>query len=98
MHSLLTKVPSKRVAWWLVCGAVALLSSCATQPPPGGANPPGFFHGLLHGFLILFSLIGSIFTEHRIYAYPNAGGWYDFGYFLGACAFLGGGGKASKRR
>ena len=93
----LAKVPGRHVAWLLVCGAVAILSGCATQPPPGGLNPPGFFHGLLHGFLILFSLIASIFTEHRIYAFPNAGGWYDFGYFLGACAFLGGGGRGSRR-
>ena len=37
-----------------------------------------------------FSLVASIFTEDRIYAFPNAGGWYDFGYFIGAGAFLGG--------
>jgi hypothetical protein len=44
----------------------------------------------LHGFLIVFSLIGSIFTDYRIYAFPNSGGWYDFGYAIGASVFLGG--------
>jgi hypothetical protein len=48
--------------------------------------------GLVHGFCIFFSLIGSIFTGVRIYEFPNSGGWYDFGYSLGAAAFLGGGG------
>jgi hypothetical protein len=61
-------------------------------------DPPGFWRGLLHGFTILFSLIASIFTDHRIYAYPNAGGWYDLGFFLGASAFLGGSMNAEMNR
>jgi hypothetical protein len=76
-----------------VFGAVPLivfLASCATQPHPVAFDPPGFWLGLWHGFTILFSLIGSIFTDCRIYAFPNSGGWYDFGYVLGASAFLGG--------
>jgi hypothetical protein len=53
--------------------------------------------GLLHGFLILFSLIGSFLMDIRIYAFPNAGRWYDLGYFLGALMFLGGGAAAGRR-
>jgi len=45
---------------------------------------------------MLFSLIGSIFTDVRIYAFPNSGGWYDFGFFLGAASFLGGGGASAR--
>ena len=75
---------------------VLLLASCASQPPPEVVNPPGFWSGLLHGFLMLFSLIGSIFTDVRIYAFPNSGGWYDFGFFLGAASFLGGGGASAR--
>lgn len=78
------------------CIAALLLTSCATQPLPNAYDPPGFFSGLLHGFFILFSLVASIFTEHRIYAFPNSGGWYDFGYFLGAASFLGGGGASAR--
>lgn len=74
-----------------------LLQSCATQPVPPVVDPPGFLLGLLHGFLILFSFIGSIFTDVRIYAFPNSGGWYDFGYLLGAMSFLGGGGAGARR-
>jgi hypothetical protein len=74
------------------------VSGCAHQPPPIVPDVPGFFSGLLHGFLVLFSLVASIFTDARIYAFPNSGFWYDAGFFLGASAFLGGGGHASRRR
>jgi hypothetical protein len=74
-----------------------LLQSCATQPPPTAVSPPGFLWGLLHGFLILISFVVSLFTDYRIYAFPNSGGWYDFGYVLGAMSFLGGGGASARR-
>lgn len=61
-------------------------------------DPPGFFSGLFHGFLMLFSLIGSVFTDVRVYAFPNGGFWYDLGFVIGASAFLGGGGGAASRR
>jgi len=81
-----------------ICSVALLLQSCATQPPiPEVFDPPGFLRGLLHGFLILFSFIASVFTDYRIYAYPNSGGWYDFGYLLGAMMFLGGGGAGARR-
>lgn len=81
------------------CAGLAVLlvlAGCATQPPVTAYDPPGFLSGLLHGFLIFFSLVASIFTEHRIYAFPNSGGWYDLGYFLGAGAALGGSGAAAR--
>ncbi len=66
------------------------LFGCATQPPPAGIDPPGFWMGIAHGFLILFSMIGSFFSDIRIYAYPNTGSFYDLGYLLGAMMSLGG--------
>jgi len=42
-------------------------------------------------FLVVVRLIGSIFTDIRVYAFPNSGGWYDFGFVLGAMVFSGGG-------
>ena len=87
-----------RIACLLVLSAIAA-AGCARQPlPPDPGDVPGFLLGLVHGFLILFSFIGSIFSDIRIYAYPNAGGWYDFGFLLGAMAFLGGGGASSSAR
>ena len=75
----------------------ALMTSCATQPAPvGGADLPGFWLGLWHGLTILFSLIASIFTDCRIYAFPNSGGWYDFGFVLGASACFGGTGASAR--
>lgn len=85
-------------AFGVLVVAAAILSACATQPSPQAFDPPGFWAGLFHGFTILFSLIGSIFTEYRIYAFPNSGGWYDFGFFLGASMFLGGGGAGAGSR
>ncbi len=67
----------------------AIIAGCASQPVADSWNPPGFFMGLVHGFCILFSLIGSIFIDVRIYAFPNSGSWYDFGYFIGVSMFLG---------
>jgi hypothetical protein len=72
----------------LIC---AVVSSCAGQPPVVAYDPPGFFSGLWHGFSILFSLIGSIFWNVRIYSYPNSGVGYDWGFFLGAAVWLGAG-------
>lgn len=67
-----------------------VLTGCATQPAPSGTGLPGFWMGLAHGFLIFFSMIGSLFTEIRIYAFPNSGNFYDLGYLVGAMLSLGG--------
>jgi hypothetical protein len=69
---------------------VLALAACATQPPATAFDPPGFFSGTLHGFLILPAFIGSLFLDIRIYAFPNSGGWYDFGYLLGCTTAIGG--------
>lgn len=73
---------------------VLVIGGCANQPSPVAYDPPGFFSGLIHGFLILFSLIGSIFMDIRIYAFPNSGFFYDLGYLIGAAMFLGGAGAS----
>jgi hypothetical protein len=74
------------------------LTACATQPHPHEAGLPGFLPGLIHGFLMPFSFVCSFFMDVRIYAYPNGGMWYDFGYLIGAALILGGGGASSRRR
>lgn len=57
----------------------------ATQPSTSLAEAlPGFLTGFVHGALILFSFVASWFTDLRIYASPNSGGWYDSGYVLGS--------------
>ena len=83
---------------WRALAAVSLLvlvlASCAHQPPPSGGAPlPGFFLGLLHGYISLFSLIASLFVDVRIYEFPNNGFFYDLGFIIGVFAFYGSGSK-----
>ena len=93
---------NNRVRLFILVAGLALLVvlACARQPSAPSPDSPvmGFFMGFVHGFLILFSFIASLFTDVRIYEYPNAGGWYDFGFVLGAMTFLGGGGAGSRKR
>ena len=50
------------------------------------------------GYFILFSFVGSLFSDTiDVYAVPNNGGWYNFGFALGAGAFGGSGVAASRR-
>ncbi len=56
----------------------------------------GFWGGLWHGIIAPISFILSLFMEDvAMYAVNNTGGWYDFGFVLGAGILFGGGGKAS---
>ncbi len=73
--------------------SAVLFTACAQQPPPETGTAPGFFLGLFQGFTMLFSFIGSIFMNVRIYAFPNSGFFYDLGYVLGAGGFFGGLGR-----
>ena len=73
------------------------ISACATQSTETIVDPPGFFKGLFHGFILLFSFIISLFTDYTIYAFPNSGGWYNFGFLLGVMTFFGSGGAGAKK-
>ena len=84
------------------CLAAALaLSACvATQSPDAvQVGAPGFLVGLWHGFIFPVAWIFSLFVENvSVYAVPNNGGWYDFGYFLGIVVFGVGANGARSRR
>jgi hypothetical protein len=74
----------------LVLAAMLALAACAAtqQPDAVAADAPGFLLGLWHGFIFPVAWIVSLFTDKvAIYAVPNNGGWYDFGYFLGIMVF-----------
>lgn len=68
-----------------------LLSGCATSVSLEYAaqiEPVGFWYGLWHGFIIIFALIGSLFSDEiAIYAIYNNGAWYDIGFVLGFIVF-----------
>jgi hypothetical protein len=65
------------------------LAACAHQVPSAVApGAPGFLMGLWHGFIFPVAWVFSLFVpDIAVYAVPNNGGWYDFGYFLGICVF-----------
>ncbi len=70
-------------------GLVALLAACATQDVTAvDETAPGFLLGLWHGFIFPIAWLLSLFMDEvAVYAVPNNGGWYDFGYFLGIVVF-----------
>ena len=83
----------------LIALPLVLLTACAVQTSmvtqPGA---PGFWLGLWHGFIFPFSFIIGLFKpDVAVYAVPNNGTWYDFGYFIGI-VFIGVGARSSKRR
>lgn len=75
----------------------ATLAACAQQLG-SAVQPaaPGFLLGLWHGFIFPVAWFLSLFmSDVAIYAVPNNGGWYDFGFFVGV-VFLGVGSHRSK--
>jgi hypothetical protein len=74
----------------LVLAPLLSLAACAATQDSAAVAPqaPGFWLGLWHGFIFPVAWIVSLFTDDvAIYAVPNNGGWYDFGYFLGIVVF-----------
>lgn len=96
----------KRHILLAVASLVALtLMSCAPGPnqltdsPDYKGNVAGFWHGLWHGFIVLFTFIVSLFSDSvRIYEVHNSGTWYNLGFLLGMMIFFGGGGNGAARR
>jgi hypothetical protein len=67
----------------LLAGCQATQTGAAVQP-----DAPGFLFGLWHGFIFPVAWAVSLFFDNvSVYAVPNNGGWYDFGYFLGIVVF-----------
>lgn len=79
------------------------LAGCADQMSFAEAavhGQVGFWYGLWHGIILPFAWLISLFdSDVAIYAIYNNGGWYDFGFVLGATSFFGGfGGGSYKAR
>jgi len=78
------------------------LAACAREMPAAvshAPDAPGFLWGLWHGFVFPWAWIGSLFDPKiAVYAVPNNGGWYDFGFFVGITVLGGGSWFGSKRR
>ena len=85
----------------IICFMVMLLlfSSCADVEYIDRCvitSPYGFWGGLWHGIIAPFGFIGSLLDDDiAMYAVNNSGGWYDFGFCLGAGILFGGTSKAT---
>jgi hypothetical protein len=80
-----------------ILGLALALAACAATQVPATTEPgsPGFLLGVWHGFIFPIAFIISLFTDSvAVYAVPNNGGWYDFGYFVGI-VFIGVGARRS---
>ncbi len=82
-----------------------LLVSCAAGPNPSERIPDrngktaGFLKGLWHGLIAPITFIISIFVRSvHFYEVHNNGGWYNFGFMLGAGLFLSGGILGTRKR
>lgn len=77
---------------------VILLTSFTSCAPSGyESSAAGFFSGIWHGIIIVFSLIGKLFgADIGIYAEHNTGFTYWLGFIIGIGG-LGGGGSAARR-
>ena len=95
-----------RGAWMTLALVVFVLvaTSCTASQPRVGAlasitDVPGFWKGVWHGFIAPITFVVSLFSDEvRIYAFPNAGRWYDFGFMLGISGFSGGVFAGSRNR
>lgn len=67
-----------------------ITTACAAtqQAHTVAAGAPGFWFGLWHGLIFPLAWIVSLFASNiAVYAVPNNGGWYNFGFFLGIVVF-----------
>jgi hypothetical protein len=86
-----------------IVSCLAMLSAVGCAPgshAPGDVpdgDPAGFWRGLWHGFIAMFTFVISLFSDSvRMYEVHNSGRWYDLGFLLGAVIFFGGGGATGR--
>ena len=85
-------ISMRKAARFATLALPILLAGCATQMK-GTVAPeaPGFLFGLVQGFIAPVTFIVSLFDHDvAVYAVPNNGGWYNFGFVLGIGGFAGG--------
>lgn len=95
-----TSIYHRTFAFAYVLLVAVLFTGCADVTPIKECvidTPYGFLGGLWHGIIAPFSFIGSLFSDDiAMYAVNNNGGWYDFGFVLGAGILFGGSSSGSK--
>lgn len=92
-----TKISKKNIL--LLAMIILVFASCAPGNERYELVQAGFWMGLWHGFISLFTFIISLFNENvNIYEVNNNGGWYNFGFIFGVSIFFGGSSKGTCRR
>ncbi len=91
----------------LIVGISLILAACAAGPnqlrntPNEDGEVAGFWMGIWHGLISPITFILSLFSNNiYVFEVHNNGGWYTFGFLLGASMTFGGsgGGAACRRR
>ena len=79
---------------------VILAAGCAAGPESRFATEPaGFWAGLWHGLICVITFIISLFTNSvQMYEVNNTGGWYNFGFLIGVCILMSGGGSCRRKK
>lgn len=81
----------------LIGTACAAGANTAIDIPSAEGGVAGFWLGLWHGIIVPVTFIVSLFSDAvSVYEVHNTGGWYDFGFLLGASVFLGGSGAGAR--
>jgi len=76
-----------------------MLVGCAPENEYVKRGQAGFWSGLWDGITAPFAWFCSLFTRAiDIYECNNNGGWYDFGFVLGAGIIFGGGCSSSSKK
>jgi hypothetical protein len=97
----------KRRTILIVCIGLALLLVASCTPTVGTSSGTpgtegevaGFWKGLWHGFIMLFTFIISLFKDNvGIYESNNSGNLYNLGFLLGVMIFFGGGGSGTRKK
>ncbi|MCX6563955.1 MAG: hypothetical protein NTU60_10170 [Candidatus Aminicenantes bacterium] len=101
---------NKTLTFGILFAVALMFFAAACAPGPNAAENTagkeglvaGFWLGLWHGLISPVTFIISIFTKNiRFYEIHNSGGWYNFGFVIGAGLFFSGGifgRKKSKKR
>ena len=95
----------KSIVFITVSFAALAMLSCAAGPnqlvgtPDAEGDVAGFWNGLWHGFIALFTFLISLFSDKvHMYDVHNSGNLYNLGYLIGVMVFFGGGCCGSRKR
>lgn len=88
----------------ILMSIMVLLSACAAGPnelrntPDEDGEVAGFWKGIWHGLISPIAFIISLFSKSvYVFEVHNNGGWYTFGFLLGASITFGGSGGGAAR-